>query len=425
MAEAAQNFALSPVEQQRAIRRLVINKGPIESSTIKPFTFDLGVQLRHVQMGKSWDDHRVDVKTYLAEMYAKARIARYKLPIKRVDGKPRVQFGNDDAEEVCMVPVVDPSVPQWYKDRALRDVFGIRTLNGYLLDSQTRDKFTDISPAPFNVPLEEREKFAFGKQGFVRFYEYNEDSLDAYAIRFELDKSVPEEIHQQMVSEISEVILGERFTSLQLEGRMGKLNPELTVEEVYRKVREVEIKYQKTTGTYESVENSVDVENLMGRLENWNKGIFRLMRHSLSYRFKGMIQKHFRALEMAFLDLVQGKENKRLLDFVGEMSPYDLLSLAGKKNELSRYSNQVVYNPGFGCDGFGSGFSGLSSTMESMTYQNMSANTLKLPIKTSEWFCKRCGACGKEINCEVRPGQACPGNPEKGIPSCGAVRKCA
>lgn len=35
-----------------------------------------------------------------------------------------------------------------------------------------------------------------------------------------------------------------------------------------------------------------------------------------------------------------------------------------------------------------------------------------------EYFCRRCGACGAEINQVVRPGERCP----KG---CGAVRKCA
>ena len=112
---------------------------------------------------------------------------------------------------------------------------------------------------------------------------------------------------------------------------------------------------------------------------------------------------------------------KGVVDFVGNIATkgLDLIKDTAKtfRDEVEYLGRQMVEKLMVGC-GLSGGFSVAEAGANILGKSLSVIGGLSGGVLKSEWYCKSCPMCGKQINCEVKPGERCPNA------SCGAVREC-
>ncbi len=428
--------------------------------------FDIGAQICHVQDGKTYKQHQTDVETYLTEMYAKGRIRNYRREIRFLpdpsnpSGPPQPQLGWLNGGEWVSeaqswkVPTLLEDKPQWAVERAKKDEEETAVTEELLKGASLGQTFYNLSPAPFDVMSEEKKKLGFGTQSFLRLYTYTNGPdgnpyLDSYSIRLEMEEAGIKELYRKLS--------GEAVETKELLGRVGILSPHFDFSRVQKIFTETEAKYWNGVSIEDSsLKNKPeDISKFMSYLANWNKGLYQLMRNPLALSQRDKIVQLFNGMEMAFLNLVLGKESEidvealkgtdpyREFEFVGNMTEAQKVSFAQEmfNNEtitdielrrravMFMFSNGTVYRTGFACDGTGAS---IGKALNSFTMMGFASGSSVL-INGQAGF--RYGGMGsytfeksEEVIYAMRPEHGykcvdCHGEKETG--QCGLCRECA
>jgi hypothetical protein len=400
-----------------AKKRLKEAKGNRQGSQ-KPVAFDLGVQVHYVQKGMRWHEYRKDIETYLAEMYAKVPFAHYQQSIRYVGGEAQIWFGEGDnqtrAIDSYAVPAIDPSMPEWYRKRAQRDVFGTRTLEKYLASAQIGDSFMDISPAPFDISKQDKEKYGFGSQSFLRVYTLAKDEkgqqiLKSYARRLEVDPDT--------LSRLFSSLTGETISTKELLGTVRSLDRRFDFSRIQKIVTSLETDFTRKTDFSSSEQTKIqDISKHLKILDRWNYGIYLMMKNPLYYRYQSQIQTQFQKMEMAFVDLLKDDLDPQMIEELMNLDPRSFVDQNPRLDgRMAAYIRSRRYQAGFACDAVGSSF-GDTAPNALMSYQRMSSDTAgyvdfpKIERRPADYWkegnCRPDGGCGKE-NVKVGPCQLC------------------
>ncbi|KKQ78564.1 MAG: hypothetical protein UT01_C0066G0002 [Candidatus Daviesbacteria bacterium GW2011_GWA1_38_7] len=309
--------------------------------------FDLASQTYNIQEGKSWHSQE----------------------LRDINGNLELGWWNGgewiSEADSWTVPVVDNNRPHWAKDRALKDTQSTLDFQNMLRNASVGASFFDLSPAPFDAPIHEKESLGFGTQSFLRVYVFKQDAsgnffLDSFARRLEVNK--------EGVSELFYRLTGERVKTEDTLGQVRLMNFDFS--RLQQMASDVNAEFTNGVNIEDGeLKNSdEDLFKFMSYLDKWNYGIYQLMKNPLASSRRRRIEELFHGVEMCFLDLILGKEGEMDIEAIKEIDPQfefdvnyygfsDRLNAQNRQMEqLMLYTRVRTYKAGFGCDGVGSGF---------------------------------------------------------------------
>lgn len=387
-----------------------------------PFAFDLSSERRRILRDGLgvWSYFYDELSSYLSEAYGKVGVRTYEhLILSDARGRERLWFNSgrlELAKDSYAVVYEDQTLPLWYRSRGQRDLLWLERLEERLQSAAIGDRFVDLSPAPFEIPLQEREKSGFGEHSFLRVHEVilenGQKKLMSKAMRHHLA------LEEQQA--LFGVLTTRTVDQGELLGEVDRLDNSIgigTIERIISKLYENTPNERKivVTDGDKIAASEITMESILQRrsIQNWIKGVFEMMRNPQIKEEDILTQ--FKGLEMAVKELLNGS-NLNLEVF--ECAPAQLfLDYSFRETAAVRKITDVPYKPGLlNCPGAGAGFSGMGTISLPMTYEVMTAMGNLSPAER-KYFCISCGACGKKIMCVVEPGEKCP--------KCNAVRECA
>lgn len=327
-----------------------------------PYAFDLSRERNLIRLhGEDyWDFFKSQTTYYLKETYGKVPTSIYEHEIREMpDGSMQLWFGKDAmarrARASYLTPVLDESLPDWYRERALKDVQWVDTLEMDLLkNAKEGQMFVDISPTPLNVSLQEKKKWAFKSHSFTRISQVVEEDGQKKLLTVVLRHYLAPQEQEVLFKELS----GESVSHENLLGTVKKMRSDLSVgaiQQITRSLydqtpidRRVEIPDEDQVYRTEQ-----EMNQIVNDMQNWLKGIFYMMLNGGS---DIDIQSHFRGFEMAIKGIIEG-EHINLENFK-KLNVQDFSFSPIKEHAFLKDFMQRQYNFGGNDCGFGAGFGG-------------------------------------------------------------------
>lgn len=381
----------------------------IDHEPRQPFSFDLASEQANIQnYGFGYLPIFLENAYYYAgETYGRIPITEY---YHDINGQGQIGFYRGGvfqrARDVYQKVAEDVSLPDWYRERAWRDVRWTEGVESSLPDLEQGKVAFDLSPRPYSISLEEAKKWGCGTQGFARFHEVGEIGGRKKLISQGIRNYLPQEDQLELFGHLT----GEETNLDDILGRVELLKEGVTPKTAYQEIAELSKKAVEE-GRAEISEGDVfhreawQVREHFNSLEWWARRVFFRMTNPLAS--KADITRLFQGWEMAMKDLIEGR------------------TLQIDREDLVTDYLRKAYRPGRNSCGFGAGFG--FEVGQFLMNDALLAGLYQDTFKKKDYSCHKCGACGEVIDTVVYPGQVCPGKAvdENGEKKCKAVRVCA
>jgi len=362
---------------------------PPSETQLKPFAFNLSREYERAQelQEKGLPFFISQAEYYAKETYGKVKVDEFEHRIKRDEnGNVHLVFGPDDqlAEESYAKPVSNPALPLWYRKIAQHDVKWTYMMQNELSKAKVGDRFFDVSPTAFSIPLEERKKSGFGLHSFASVSELVvEDGVEKLVTR-PIRNYLDEQEHELLFA----LVTGKHVDRQFLPRTVGKIPDHIQIGHIEQIIEGL---YDNTPPERKIIPDEDDamiktaeeMKALLSPFENWLRGIYYLMQDGED---PYIIQEQFRGWEKVIKAAVAGEHVDT--EFFQRLNPRSLLyySLSSGPSPISEYTARE-YVAGDNFCGDGAGFSSTVDRQDGpMTYGTMTENSEKCPeIK-----------CGKE-----------------------------
>ncbi len=375
----------------------------------EPFAFDLSRECELIQLyGESYKEFFLTQAHYYAkETYGKTPTVTYEHALVRDSlGNVELVFGphKERARASYMRPKNDTSLPKWYRDRAAADEEWTIALEEKLASARPGDRFIDLSPTVFEIPIEERAKWNFSWHSFVRVHEVvieeGEEKLVSNSIRNYLD--LPEQ--EILFSQLS----GEQLAGNNLLGAVGKLRLTMEIGHIQHLITKL---YEETPlerkiavpASDQVARSDQEMEAILTEYDSWLLGIFQLMQQGFPDQ---LIEDQFHGWENAVKRSVRGQGIDSAY-FRSLATKHFVLEIQRHGTPLARFTEEEYKPQANGC-GNGSGFGKKKKQLGgSMDYRSMTLNEKEWSYHTGD-----CVVC-KAKNVEVGPCDICKSCEEK------------